>query len=163
MPRPPFQRRVDSPPPCGCFKPAGVPARDLSEVVLSLDEYETLRLADFLGLYQEQVAEQMGVSRQTVGRILETARRKVASALVEGKVLRIEGGACVTAEARRLFACRACGQNWEAPFEGGRPEGCPGCGSPDFRRLDTQPRGCAGRNHGHGRGHGRGCGRNRPD
>ena len=74
------------------FKPRGVPLRVLDEVVLGLDEVEALRLADFEGLSHEETGERMQVSRQTVGRILEAGRRKVADALVHGKALRIEGG-----------------------------------------------------------------------
>lgn len=75
-----------------CFKPAGVPIRALEEVTLTLDELEALRLADFNGLYQEQAAEQMKISRATFARIIESARRKVADALLHGKALRVEGG-----------------------------------------------------------------------
>jgi predicted DNA-binding protein (UPF0251 family) len=64
----------------------------LEEVVLGLDETEALRLADLNGSSQQEVSEQMGVSRATVGRILESARKKVAEALVKGKALRIDGG-----------------------------------------------------------------------
>jgi predicted DNA-binding protein (UPF0251 family) len=74
------------------FKPAGIPARLLEEVVLTLDELEALRLADLEGEYQEAAAARMGVSRATFGRIVGEARRKVAEALVQGKALRIEGG-----------------------------------------------------------------------
>lgn len=59
---------------------------------MTLDELEALRLADYEGLYHEQGAERMSVSRPTFGRILEAARRKTAEALVYGKSLRIEGG-----------------------------------------------------------------------
>jgi len=65
---------------------------ELEEVVLSLDEFEALRLADLDGEYQEEAARRMGVSRPTFSRIVEVAHRKVADALVHGKVLRIEGG-----------------------------------------------------------------------
>jgi predicted DNA-binding protein (UPF0251 family) len=58
---------------------------------VGLDETEALRLADLHGYSQQEVSEQMGVSRATVGRILESARRKVAEALVRGKALRIDG------------------------------------------------------------------------
>ncbi len=75
------------------FKPAGIPARMLDEVVITLDELESVRLADFEGLYQERAAELMGVSRPTFGRIVEAARRKIADALIHGKLLRIAGGA----------------------------------------------------------------------
>jgi predicted DNA-binding protein (UPF0251 family) len=89
------------------FKPAGVPGRDLDEVILTVDEFEALRLADYQGLYQEQAAERMQVSRQTFGRIVEAARKKVAQALVKGMVLRIEGGQVEIAE-MRAFACGDC-------------------------------------------------------
>jgi predicted DNA-binding protein (UPF0251 family) len=65
----------------------------LEEVALTLDEFEAIRLADLLQMYQEAAAKQMGVSRPTFGRILEQAHQKVADALVHGKVIRIGGGA----------------------------------------------------------------------
>ncbi|RKX32060.1 MAG: hypothetical protein DRP22_02795 [Verrucomicrobia bacterium] len=92
MPRPYIPRYIAGKPPAAYFKPAGVPLSVLEEVVLTLDEFEALRLADFEGMYQEQAATQMNVSRPTFGRILDTARRKVAEALVSGRALRIEGG-----------------------------------------------------------------------
>ena len=60
--------------------------------MLGIDELEALRLADLEGLYQEDAARQMNVSRQTFGRIVAAARKKVAEALVRGRSLRIEGG-----------------------------------------------------------------------
>ncbi|HEY9053537.1 MAG TPA: DUF134 domain-containing protein, partial [Rectinemataceae bacterium] len=92
MPRPVSERRLNAPMPPRIMKPAGVPARDLAEVLLGFDEAEALRLADLEGLYQEAAARRMDVSRQTFGRIIESARRKVADAILNGKALRIEGG-----------------------------------------------------------------------
>ena len=92
MPRPPCTRLVSIQPPSALFKPAGVPARELEELILTLDELEALRLADLEGLYQEDAAARMGISRPTLGRVLAQARRKVAEALVLGRALRIEGG-----------------------------------------------------------------------
>lgn len=66
-------------------------------MTLSLDQLEALRLADRLGLYHDAAAGQMGVSRQTFGRIVSRARARVAEALLEGKVLLIEPGAAVRA------------------------------------------------------------------
>ena len=74
------------------WKPAGVPTRQLEDVVLTLDQVEAIYLADGEGLYQEAAARKMGVSRQTFGRIVAEARRRVADALLNGKALRIEGG-----------------------------------------------------------------------
>jgi predicted DNA-binding protein (UPF0251 family) len=64
----------------------------LEEVVMTLDEFEALRLADLEGQYQAQAAETMRVSRPTFSRIVESAHRKIADALVHGHALRIEGG-----------------------------------------------------------------------
>jgi uncharacterized protein len=93
MPRPFCCRRIGGRPAAGIFKPVGIPMRELQEVLMTLDEFEALRLADLEGLYQEQAAEQMNVSRPTFSRIVDSARRKTADALVHGKALRIEGGA----------------------------------------------------------------------
>ena len=92
MPRPMKYRLLNGKPMATIFKPAGIPQCELAEVILTLDEFEALRLADFEGKYQEEAAKRMGVSRQTFGNILESARRKVADTLVNGKALRIEGG-----------------------------------------------------------------------
>lgn len=92
MTRPKSPRFVTGEPQVSWFKPAGVKMKFLHEVALSLDEIEAIRLADMEGYYQEQVAAQMNISRQTVGRILTGARRKIADALVQGKAIRLEGG-----------------------------------------------------------------------
>ena len=62
----------------------------LEEVYLRMDELEAIRLADYEGLYHEEAAAKMQVSRATFGRILEEARRKVAEAIIQGKALHIE-------------------------------------------------------------------------
>jgi uncharacterized protein len=93
MPRPFKMRCVAHTPDVTVFKPAGVPARQLKRVELHLDELEALRLVDGEGLEQEQAAESMRISRPSVGRTLERARRKVAQALVEGLAIFIEQGA----------------------------------------------------------------------
>lgn len=93
MPRPLKCRRIQQRPCSTGFKPAGVRGCDLEEVLLTLDEFEALRLADLDGLYQEDAAERLGVSRQTFGNIVKSARAKVADCLVNAKKLTIEGGA----------------------------------------------------------------------
>jgi len=74
------------------FKPRGIPTVDLEEIVLSLDEFETIRLADYEQLYQEEAAARMNISRQTFGRIIDGAHKKIADVLIHGKALKIEGG-----------------------------------------------------------------------
>ncbi|MDQ7834588.1 MAG: DUF134 domain-containing protein [Humidesulfovibrio sp.] len=141
MPRPKCCRKVSGQPACKLFKPMGVPASSVEEAVLSLDEYEAIRLADYEGLYQEEAAGRMGVSRQTFGRTIEAARGKVALALVLGLVLRIEVPEAEAAQLPtvRAFACAACAHSWTEPFGTGRPDACPACGSENFRR-----KGCHG-------------------
>lgn len=108
MARPKCCRQVNAKPVKSCFQPDGVTLSSCpEEVLLNLDEYESLRLADFEGLYQEQAASRMNVSRQTFGRIVEAARWKVADALVNGKILRIEGGP-VSIKARKTTRCPHC-------------------------------------------------------
>ena len=100
MPRPQCRRQIHGRPQAASFKPTGIPIRDLEEVTVTLDEFEAVRLADLDGLYQEQAAEQMGVSRPTFSRIVESAHRKIADALVHAKVIRIEGGSVQSGQFR---------------------------------------------------------------
>ncbi len=90
MARPLKCRQISCNPVTNYFKPAGIPLRDLEEVVLKMDEIEAMRLTDLEGRYQLDAAEQMGVSRQTIGNILNSAHAKVADALLNGKALRID-------------------------------------------------------------------------
>jgi len=92
MPRPKCPRHVCGIPDKNYFKPRGIPASDLEEVILTLDEYEAIRLADYEQLYQEEAAARMNISRQTFGRIIEAAHKKIADVLLNGKALKIEGG-----------------------------------------------------------------------
>jgi uncharacterized protein len=93
---------------------------ELAEVRLSADGWEALRLCDHEGLEQEAAAERMGVSRPTLGRILERAHRAVAQALVEGSSLVID----LPADARQ--ECPACHGSWVGPSSLVR---CPTCGN----------------------------------
>ena len=90
--RPKRCRKVCGSPDPRCFKPRGIPSSELEENVLSLDEFEAMRLADLEGMYHEDAARMMDISRQTFGRILSSARRKTADAIVNVKLLAIEGG-----------------------------------------------------------------------
>ena len=92
MPRPHCPRRIDTLPGVVYFKPAGVPLRDLAERVLTLDQFEAFRLADQRGMSHADAAREMGISRQTFGRVLALARNTVATCLSQGQAIRIEGG-----------------------------------------------------------------------
>lgn len=106
MPRPQQNRKISTPPLMQGFKPFGIPRRELETVVLQFDEYETMRLLDYEGMTQEQAAEQMEVSRPTLTRIYENARKIIAQALVDGKMIVIEGGNVDFG--REWYRCRRC-------------------------------------------------------
>ena len=100
MTRPKCCRHICGVPDKNYFKPRGIPASELEEVVLSLDEYEAIRLADYEELYQEEAAGRMNISRQTFGRIIEAAHKKIADVLINGKALIIEGGEVTVSETK---------------------------------------------------------------
>ena len=153
MARPPCCRRVAYKPACEYFKPQGVPAASLEEVVVGLDEIEAIRLADLEGLHQEDAALRMGISRATFARVVEVSRRKVAEAIVKGKALKLEGGPVMVTSMRR-FCCSDCRHDWEVPHGTGRPGECPQCHSRSFHRAEGD-RGCS--RHGDRKERGQGC------
>lgn len=108
MSRPVKQKTICQIPESCTFKPAGIPLSAKEKIILTLDEYEAIRLADNEGLYQDKAASVMGTSRQTFARILEVARKKVAKALVESRPLIIEGGNvkfCGKGDCRKSRCC----------------------------------------------------------
>ncbi len=92
MPRPLNTRKINFQPGVTFFKPAGVPMAELKEVILAFEEVEALRLKDVDGFGQTEAAEKMGVSQPTFFRVLASARKKIATAIVTGKAIRVEGG-----------------------------------------------------------------------
>ena len=90
MPRPQRCRRICGKPKFACFHPEA--ASECEEIMLTLDEYEVIRLVDLEKLTHEECAKQMDVSRTTVTEIYESARQKIADSIVNGRRLRIEGG-----------------------------------------------------------------------
>ena len=147
MARPENRRRVCWKPEHTVFKPAGIPMKQLDQVRLTVDELEAVRLADLEGLYQDAAAGRMKVSRQTFGRIVTSAHRKIAEVLVQGGALIIKGGNVEMADMRK-FQCDGCEHGWEVPFGTGRPQQCPACGGGNFHRSDEQRGGGAGSGRG---------------
>jgi predicted DNA-binding protein (UPF0251 family) len=92
MVKPKNCRLVSSLPGLTYFKPAGIPLGLLSEIKLSVEEAEALRLKEIENLDQAHAALRMGISRPTFQRILSSARRKLADAILSGKTVRIDGG-----------------------------------------------------------------------
>ncbi len=133
MPRPSKCRRVEQLPGYTYFKPAGVPMSELSEVVLSVEELEAIRLRDLTGIEHEACAEKMSVSRPTFHRILASARQKIARSLVNGEALRVEGGNFKLAQYK--LKCASCGHQWEGTICRRRTL-CPLCYGSDWQRID---------------------------
>lgn len=91
MPRPMKCRKVCHFPQTLEFAPVKM-AEERELIILTVDEYETIRLIDKEGLSQEQCSVFMQVARTSVQRIYESARKKLADSIVDGRPLRIEGG-----------------------------------------------------------------------
>lgn len=131
VPKPKKQRYVDQPPSVAYFKPQGIPLFQLEQVVLAVEEYEAIRLVDYEGMHLEEAADRMQVSRATFARIVDSAHRKIGTALTHGYAIRIEGGAFVLG--RNRFRCRDCGSRWEIELEeeavAGEAGSCPKCKS----------------------------------
>jgi predicted DNA-binding protein (UPF0251 family) len=152
MSRPAKCRRVAFLPSVTYFKPAGIPLRALEEMRLSVEEAEAIRLKDFRGLEQEQAAEEMSISRPTFQRVLASARKKIANALLNGKAIRIEGGCFEMAFSQ--FKC-VNGHEWEVSFEtmmSTPPRLCPTCSTPSIEPLLAAGFGGKGRGRGSHRG-----------
>jgi predicted DNA-binding protein (UPF0251 family) len=131
--RPKKERIVSAPPKVLVFKPAGIPAAALEKVQLTIDEFEAVRLADFYGYDQETSARKMGISRPTFTRLIETARKKIADAIINSKELVIEGG--VIHFKNNIFRCKRCGETLKVDIMESTPEACPNCGSSDFKNM----------------------------
>ncbi len=131
MPRRKRHRFVHREPTVSVYKPAGVPAKELEEILLTVDEFEAIRLADYEGLNQRQACTIMKISQPTFNRILASARNKVAQGLVEGQVLRIEGGRYVLGDGSGGLQCTDCG--YRLDMEKDQQNKCPRCGSHGLR------------------------------
>ena len=99
MPRPPRCRRICDVPRVDTFCPNG--CENTEPILLTLDEYEVIRLVDLEQQTHEQCAAQIGISRSTVQEIYESARRRIAACLVHGKPMHITGETTASAEDRR--------------------------------------------------------------
>lgn len=135
MPRPRLCRWVGFQPNITYFKPVGIRIVELQESILTVDEFEAVRLKDLLGLEQKVAAEKMAISQPTFHRLVSSARKKIADAIVNGKAIKIEGGNFEMVDVlKRKFKCYDCGSEWELPYGTGKPEECPKCKSKNIHR-----------------------------
>ncbi len=144
-------RRVAGMPGYPFFRPAGAGMRSEGLVVLTVEEFEAIRLKDNEDLDQKDAAKKMKISQPTFQRLYESARKKIADALVNGKAIRIEGGNYMLAGRGGIMqgrgrmggfaagpsgecACTKCGH--KVPHQRGMPcyrMKCPKCGAPMTR------------------------------
>ncbi len=134
------QKMVQAPPLFTSFKPAGVMRGELESVSLSLDEFEAIRLADYLQMDHLDAAVEMEISRSTFSRLVERARKKMALLLIEGKELSVEGGNVHFKKNR--IKCLDCGYIFSLDMNTSF-EDCPECKSTNIKNL--------ARGFGHGR------------
>ena len=92
--RPKKTRWVECAPGESHFRPQCKPLNKLEGVHMTIDEFEAIRLAHLEGFDQEKIAGKMKVHRSTISRILDSANKKIADALVNVKAIKIEGGCC---------------------------------------------------------------------
>jgi predicted DNA-binding protein (UPF0251 family) len=126
MARPIKCRRVEFFPDNTYFIPLGKRKCEVEEITLKVEELEAMRLKDIEGLTQEECAESMQVSRQTFQNIIDSARRKVATALTQGNAIHISGGNYTSGLCQ--FKCLKCGEVYSMNYEKDRNL-CPSCGS----------------------------------
>ena len=136
MVKPKKIRNVLYPPKTIYFSPRGVPVKDLTDVIITVDEYEAIRLADHKKLKQEEAAKKMNISRPTFTRIIESARRKVAEALVNVKAIMVEGGSFVFLKNR--IRCISCSNIWEIQKMPRINLFCPNCGSKNLEDIGNK-------------------------
>ena len=126
MARPTKFRRVEFFPEDTYFVPWGKPKCEIEEIVLKVEELEAMRLKDIEELNQEECAEKMQVSRQTFQNIIDSARKKIASAILNGNAIKIAGGNYTRNVCE--FKCTSCGNAYEIKYEEDKNI-CPNCGS----------------------------------
>ncbi len=136
MPRPKRNRRMNQPPILRGFKPFGAPPALNDAVTLLLEEYESLRLADYDNLTQEEAAKRMNVSRPTFTRIYDKARKKIAMAFVENRSIIIEGGNIELAG--EWYRCMQCNSLFKVPAPTKGFKSCPTCNSTDIVHINKQ-------------------------
>ena len=137
MPRRKRHRFVHREPTVSVYKPAGIPIKDLDEILITVDEFESIRLADFEGLSQREACEIMKISQPTFNRVLSSARSKIAEGLVLGQVLRIEGGNYILGDGSGGLLCTDCGKRLDMKKDD--RQSCPKCGSTKLRWQRWDP------------------------
>ena len=132
MPRPENNRIVYEPPLFVEFKPVGIASKNLEQRLLSLDEFEAIRLADSENMSHEEASMEMGISRSTFSRLVDKSRKKIADFLIKGQLLTIEGGNIHFRN--NIIRCLDCGHMFKIRID--LPlSNCPVCSSKKLENL----------------------------
>ena len=128
-----------------CFRSHEI-ARESSEVILSMDEAEALRLKNLEDLDQIECAKKMNISQSTFQRILQGCYKKIAEAITYDKIIRVKGGKIkyISMQKKRKFKCEKCKHVWEKEFGTGKmgvEMKCPECDSELVHRIDQKGHG----------------------
>ena len=124
MARPEKKRRIRCSPASYYFKPRGISLIELDEIELAQDELEAIRLADLNGLFQEDAAVKMRVSRATFGRIIIRAHQKIADAIINGKAIRISDRLPQAINNKLIQVCSNCGTKSSAALRRNKCNKC---------------------------------------
>lgn len=133
MPRKKQIRKVEGLPKVIEFKPVNCRGKAQLSVNLFYEEYEAIRLMDYLNCNQEEAAEKMGISRPTFTRLYESARRKLSVMLIEGKALKIDGGSY--RYDKDWHKCNDCNEYFEKQE---KDAGCTHCESENTKSLNPK-------------------------
>jgi predicted DNA-binding protein (UPF0251 family) len=132
MPRKVTLRKVVEPPRFKGYRPYGVNVKSKESVELLYEEYEALKLADYDLMHHQEASKLMGISRATFARIYESARRKMAKALVEAKSIRsVYGNAVLDKD---WFVCSKCHARFNFP-KNRKDDKCPACNHEKIEAL----------------------------
>ena len=132
MSRPQNNRIVHEPPIFTDFKPIGIRGTNLQQINLTLDEFEALRLVDYLDFSHAEAAEEMEISRSTFTRLIEKTRKKIADFIINGKLLIISGGSIHFR--KNIIFCKNCNHKFSINFIDKIIE-CPSCNSKNIINL----------------------------
>lgn len=134
MPRRKLHRRINKPPLINGFKPYGGPKQN-DVVVLNIEEFEAIRLSDYENLTHEQSSSKMNISRPTFTRIIESARKKIATSFCNGLEIRINGGNYKYD--KNWYRCRKCHYILNQEFIDSKVDDCPICGHKKMNLLNN--------------------------
>jgi len=134
MVRPRIFRNISGKPEITCFTPEKEDLDSLEPIKITIDEFEAIRLRDYHNVHQKKSAEIMGISQPTFHRILNSARKKISKALIEGNSIVIVGGELIID--KKKYKCNICGFEWSNPKK--EYSKCPECDSEDIENIDDK-------------------------